>query len=282
MVWYRVYKTYSKPEETGLIVTFLNVGQGDSILITTPGKKNILIDGGSIPKEWSTFDAGKMVVVPYLRKKGIKKLDLVVATHPDIDHIGGLISVLENIHVSAFLDSGTISTTQTYEQLLKLVKKKNIKYKITEQGTLEIDPPIKFDILSPISNTFSNDPNNNSIVIRLEYGKISFLFTADIGELAETLYVKKYGERLKSTVLKVPHHGGTNSSSIPFLNCVMPEVSIISCGRYNPFGHPSGEILKRIERMNTSIYRTDKNGTIIIKTDGERYDILTQRRHYDR
>lgn len=276
MVWYRVYKIYTEPKENGLIVTFLNVGQGDSMLITTPAKKNILIDGGTIPKEWSTFDAGKYVVVPYLRRKGIKKLDLVVATHPDIDHIGGLIDVLKHIYVDTFLDSGTISTTQTYEDLLKLVEKKKIKYEIAKQGNLTIDPSIKFEVLSPISDSFANDPNNNSIVIRLEYGKISFLFTGDIGELAEALYIQKCGDRLRSTILKVAHHGGKGSSSIPFLNCVRPEVAIISCGRNNPFGHPSQERLERIEKMGTAIYRTDKGGAIIVKSNGEKYEVVSK------
>lgn len=271
MVWHRVYKTYTEPQADDLTVTFLNVGQGDSILITTPGKKNILIDGGTIPKEWSTFDAGRFIVLPYLRKRGIKKLDLVVATHPDLDHTGGLIAVLKKTTVDTFLDSGTITTTQTYEDLLKLVEKKNIKYKIAQQGELDIDPSIKLEILSPISDTFVNDPNNNSIVIRLEYGKISFLFTGDIGEIAETLYVQKYGERLRSTVLKIAHHGGKGSSSIPFLNCVRPETAVISCGRNNPFGHPSKDILGRVEKMGIKTYRTDKYGTITIKTDGKEY-----------
>lgn len=274
MVWYRVYKTYSKNNaETGLTVTFLDVGQGDSILITTPAKKNILIDGGTIPKKWSTFDAGKFIVLPYLRERGIKKLDLVVATHPDIDHIGGLIHVLKKIPVDTFLDSGTISTTQTYEDLLSIVEKKNIKYKIAEQGELDIDKSIRLEVLSPISDTFTEDPNNNSIVIRLEYGKISFLFTGDIGQIAESIYVQKYGDRLKSTILKAAHHGGKGSSSVSFLNCVKPESAIISCGKNNPFGHPSEEALERIEKMGIKIYRTDKGGTITIKTDGKEYSM---------
>lgn len=277
MVWYRVFRTYSKPTETGLVVTFLDVGQGDSILITTPGKKHILIDGGTIPKEWSTFDAGKYVVVPYLRSKGIKKLDLVVATHPDMDHVGGLISVLKQIQADTFLDSGTIATTQTYGDLLRLVEKKKIKYKIAGQGEYEIDPSIKLEILSPISEGLTDDPNNNSIVIRMEYGKISFLFTGDIGELAETLYIQKYGDRLRSTVLKVGHHGGGGASTIPFLNCVRPEIAIISCGRNNPFGHPLEETLDRLVKIGARIFRTDRNGTITVETDGERYTILMQR-----
>lgn len=274
MVWYRVIKIYSRPEEKGLIVTFLNVGQGDSILITTPGKKNILIDGGTVPKQWSTFDAGKRVVAPYLRKKGIRKLDLVAATHPDMDHIGGLISVLKHVKIEKFLDSGIISATQTYEELLKLIENKKIRYEIAEQGGLNIDPSITFEILSPLSAKFT-DENDNSIVIKLTYGKISFLFTGDISQSAEKLYVQKYGDKLKSTVLKAAHHGSKNSSSISFLNYVRPEVAVISCGKNNPFGHPAKEALSRLEEIGAKIYRTDQNGNITIRTDGEKYSTST-------
>lgn len=273
MVWFKVFKTYSGAEENGLVVTFLDVGQGDSIFIKTPEKKYILIDGGTIPKEWSRFDAGKYVVVPYLRRRGVKKLDLVVATHPDMDHIGGLIRVLKHFRVDTFLDSGTTATTQTYEDLLKVIEKKKINYQLAEQGEYKIDPSIKLEILSPIGEGFANDPNNNSIVLRLEYNEISFLFTGDIGELAESLYIQKYGDRLQSTVLKAGHHGGEGSSSIAFLNCVLPSIAVISCGRNNPFGHPRRDVLERIRLLGTAICRTDKDGTITIYSDGEKWRI---------
>ena len=277
LVWIRVYETHSIPENKGLTVTFLNVGQGDSILIQTPGKKNILIDGGTYPRQWSTFDAGKMVVVPELKKRHIKKLDLVIATHPDLDHIGGLIAVLKKYPVGLFLDSGTIATTQTYEDLLKIIEKKKIKYKIAKPGKLEIDPEIELEVLSPIDPSFINNPNENSSVIRLSYGKISFLLTGDIGNIAEACYVEKYGNNLNSNILKLAHHGSNSSSSQHFLDHVQPEIAIISCGRNNPFGHPAKDILQRIENINIPIYRTDKSGAISINTDGETYTIETKR-----
>lgn len=278
LIWHRAYQLYSNsgPEQPG--VTFLNVGQGDSILITTPAKKAILIDGGTYPREWSTFDAGKFVVVPYLRRKGIRKLDMVIATHPDLDHIGGLLAVLKHFPVDTFLDSGTISTTKTYEDLLRLVEKKNIKYKIAQKEEIQIEPELTLQILSPISQGFANDPNNNSIVIRLEYGNISFLFTGDITEIAETLYVKQYGEKLKSHILKAAHHGSDSSSSGVFLNYVQPDVAVISCGENNPFGHPSKTVLERFQNMDIDVYRTDLSGHITIATDGKEYQIITQRR----
>ena len=275
LVWYRVHQTYSNPGRSQLTVTFLNVGQGDSILITTPKKKAILIDGGTYPREWSSFNAGKYVVVPYLKKQGIKKLDMVIATHPDLDHIGGLLAVLGYFHIDLFLDSGTISTTQTYEDLLKLIEKKKLKYKIAQQEELQLEPQLTLQILSPISQNFIDDPNNNSIVIKLKYGNISFLLTGDITETAENLYVEQYGKKLKSTILKVPHHGSNSSSSELFLSYVQPETAIISVGKNNPFGHPAKNILERFQNMNIDIYRTDISGHITITTNGEKYKVNT-------
>lgn len=277
IVWYNVYKTYSESETNTLIVTFLDVKQGDSIFIKTPNKKYILIDGGSIPKEWSTFDAGKLVVVPYLKNNGIKKIDYVIATHPDLDHIGGLVSVLKNIEVDTFIDSGTISTTKTYETLLNIIDEKKIKYTIAQRDRINIDSALNIEILSPINKRFLNDANNNSIVIKIKYDNISFLLCADIGKEAETEYVKTYGETLKSDILKVAHHGGKSSTSDIFLNYVQPRIAVISVGKHNAFGHPSEDTLSALKAINADIYRTDQSGAITIKTDGKQYSVLTQK-----
>lgn len=277
-VWQSVYETYSITKQEDLKITFLNIGQGDSILITTPSKKVILVDGGTYPREWSSFDAGKHVVVPYLRKHDIKKLDIVIASHPDLDHIGGLLTVLKHFPVDLFIDSGTISTTQTYEDLLKLIKKKNIKYKIAKKETISIGPQVTLQILSPISEGFSDHPNNNSIVIKLEYGNISLLLTGDITDIAENIYVEKYGKELKSNILKAAHHGSNSSSSQIFLDHVQPETAVISVGKNNPFGHPGKDVIDRFKNMNIDIYRTDESGHITISTDGKTYKILTERR----
>ena len=277
LVWQRVYQIYSAPQEKCLEVNFINVGQGDSILITTPGQKHILIDGGTFPRQWSKFDAGKMVVVPYLKSKHIKKLDLVVATHPDLDHIGGLIAVLRDIPVDLFLDSGTISTTQTYEILLRLIDEKNIKFRIAAPGDISPDPQVTLQVLSPISPAFKNAPNDNSIVIKVLYGNVSFLLTGDITNVAESMYIQKYGEELAVTILKLGHHGSKSSSSGEFLEYTQPEAAIISCGRNNPFGHPSPEVIERLDNMDMPSYRTDQQGTITIKTDGKQYSVYTQK-----
>jgi len=277
VVWHRVYETYrfakSQPQE--LRVTFLDVGQGDGIFITTPLRKSILIDAGKCSSKWSKFDAGRNVVIPYIRKCGIKKLDLVIATHPDSDHIGGLLSVLKSIPADTLLDSGTISTTKTYEKLLTLVGKKHIKYKILKHQAIHLEPDISLQVLSPISKSFINDSNNNCIVMKLIYGNISFLFTCDIIKAAELLYVKKYADQLKCTILKVAHHGSKYSSCSEFLNYAKPDIAVISVSKNNPYGHPSKEAIKRIRKTGARIYRTDKSGSILITTDGKTYKVFT-------
>lgn len=278
IVWQRVWQVYSTTQDNRLRVTFLNVGQGDSILISTPDGKKILIDGGTYPREWSSFDAGRVVVVPYLRRQGINKLDLVIATHPDLDHIGGLLAVLKRFPVAEFIDSGTISSTQTYEDLLRLIEKKKIKYRLAKKNEImNWAEGITAQVLSPISPAFINNGNENSIIIKLTYGQCSFLLSGDIMKMAELLYLQEYGNHLQANILKSPHHGSNSSSTPEFLAAVSPEVVVISCGRNNPFGHPGEEVLKRYKQLGYNIYRTDENGHITVSSDGETYEIKTQK-----
>lgn len=275
IIWQKVLRTYPVGEKT-LTVVFLNVRQGDSIFIETPLGKHILIDGGPCVKEWSSFDAGKNVLIPYLRKHRIRKLDLVVATHPDLDHIGGLLEVVKRIPIKLFLDSGTLSTTYTYEQLLKEIERRKIKYKVAKPGIVKVDPSVTLEVLSQIDDRYRDNPNDNSIVLKLSFGKISFLFTGDITQNAELFLVHHYGNKLSADILKAPHHGSNSSSSLSFLKAVAPKIYIISCGK-NPFGHPHKEVVDRILGLGIKLYRTDKCGHIIIKTDGEKINITTER-----
>jgi len=262
-----------------LVVTFLDVRQGDSIFIRTPGKKTILIDGGSRGNEYSTYDGGYESVVPFLEAYGIKSLDLVVATHPHNDHIGGLIAVLENFPVKSFLDPGLVYASATYEHLLTLVKTKGIAYEVAERGSLiELDPAILLQILAPsqtAGDSFSA-VNNASIVLRLVYRDVSFLLTGDIEREVET-DVLNFGHGIKSTFLKVPHHGSDTSSSEFFVQQVRPAVGIVSVGKYNKFGHPSKEVLERYQAIGTKLYRTDVNGNVTVITDGFAYNVITER-----
>jgi beta-lactamase superfamily II metal-dependent hydrolase len=251
-----------------LTAHFLDVGQGDSELIQFAGK-NILIDGGE-------QDMGPRVS-SYLREHGVKNLDLVIATHPHSDHIGGLLTVLNDFLVKQILDSGQASTSQVYENFLTLIDRKNIPYKIAERGqTINLDPKLKIEVLSPPKTPFSDDLNQNSIVIRVTYGMVSFLFMGDAGFEAEDS-IMAAGYDLKSTVLKVGHHGSSSSTGTTFLSKVQPEVEIIEVGTGNDYGHPAKKTLSALQRTSSTTYRTDINGNIVITTDGTSYSISTQK-----
>jgi competence protein ComEC len=238
---------------------FIDIGQGDSILIQF-ASKNILIDGGD--KEMGER------VVGLLQDKGVKKIDLLVATHPHDDHIGGLISVFKAFQIDEVLDSGQAHTSNTYRSFLGLIEQKNINYIAADSGKkIDLAPGLGIEVLSPPQGDIGDDLNDDSVVLRFIYGDISFLITGDAGQAAEKRMIL-YGYGLDSDVLKVGHHGSKTSTGKAFLGIVTPKVSVISVGAGNSYGHPSSEILKRLEQAGTEIYRTDLNGSVVATTNG--------------
>jgi len=250
-----------------LTAHFIDVGQGDSILLQFNGK-NILIDGG-------TQDMGPRVET-YLRKYGVSSLDLLVATHPHEDHIGGLITILMYLPVKQVLDSGQPHSSPVYETFLTLIDQRNISYNVAQRGQkINLDKDLKIDVLSPPATLFSGDLNQNSIVLKVTYGKISFLLMSDAGTKAESSLISS--GYLKSDILKVGHHGSSSATSSSFLNKVKPAISIIEVGAGNDYGHPTRKTLNALRKIDSKIYRTDINGNIIITTDGTSYCITTQK-----
>jgi competence protein ComEC len=262
-----------------LEVTFLDVDQGDSIFISTPSGKNILIDGGkrAIPP-YSKFDAGKEVVLPFLKNKGVKRIDTLIATHPDVDHIGGLLAVLDsNIQIDRVLDPGHRHTSYTYRDFLKKIerRKETKYYQPRADQVLNWGDEVKVQVLSP-AHLFRGS-NNSSIVIKLEFGDISFLLTGDAEKEAEGEMVSRYGNKLKGTVLKASHHGSRTGSSLNFLKAVNPRVAVISCGKKNKFGHPHKEVMDKLARFKVKVYRTDYQGNITFTTDGKKVWVKTEK-----
>ncbi|MGX2959504.1 S-layer homology domain-containing protein [Peribacillus sp. JNUCC 23] len=244
---------------------FIDVGQGDSILVQTPNGKTILIDGGK-------RSAGDKVVA-YLKKAGVTSIDVLVATHPDADHIGGLISVLESIPVKKVLDSGKTHTTDTYYEYLSLIDTKNISYEVPTTGqNLAIDSSVKVQVLNS-GDQNASDNNDNSIVLKLTYGGISFLLTGDAGIDIENKMISKFD--LKSTILKAGHHGAKTSTSQAFVNAVKPEVTILSYGKDNSYGHPVSEVVSRLKAAGSKLYSTAESGDIAVKTDGKGYTVFS-------
>ncbi|MGE8081451.1 S-layer homology domain-containing protein [Peribacillus loiseleuriae] len=244
---------------------FIDVGQGDSILVQTPNGKTILIDGGK-------RSAGDKVVA-YLKKAGVNSIDVLVATHPDADHIGGLISVLESIPVKKVLDSGKTHTTDTYYQYLSLIDSKNISFEVPTTGqTLAIDTSVKVQVLNS-GDQNASDNNDNSIVLKLTYGGVSFLLTGDAGIDIENKMISKFD--LKSTILKAGHHGAKTSTSQAFVNAVKPEVTILSYGKDNSYGHPVSEVVSRLKAAGSKLYSTADSSDIVVKTDGKGYTVFS-------
>lgn len=256
-----------------LRVTFLDVGQGDSIFIRTPEGMNLLIDGGGTPDygEGAGFDPGEQLVIPYLRHIGVYTLHGVILSHPHHDHLEGLISALKTFKTLAVFDSGQQNPeTPLYSDFLNLIRKKKIPYYVPREGFQLNLGNVKGVFVYPerslLEGTHS-DLDNNSLVLKLEYGKARFFLGGDIQKEAEQKLVQG-SQDLRATVLKVSHHGSKTSSSPEFLSRVLPLVAVISCGKGNPFGHPHHKTVSAFQQMGVSLWRTDLEGAVTVETDG--------------
>ena len=245
-----------------LKVTFLDVGQGDSILIQAPNGKTLLVDGG-------TKSAGTKVV-SYLKGKGVTKIDFVVATHPDADHIGGLISVLNSFKVGTFIDSGKPHTTDTYYELLSLVDSKDIPYVVAKTNqTIPLDSTMKVEVLFADEN--ATDNNDASIVLKATYNQVSFLLTGDADTEIEKIL--RDTKDVKSTILKAGHHGSDTSTSAYFLAEVKPQATILSYGKDNSYGHPHYAVLQNLKAVGSKVYSTAHSGNITVTTNGSTFSV---------
>ncbi|WP_198402139.1 MBL fold metallo-hydrolase [Paenibacillus crassostreae] len=240
-----------------LQVYYFDVGQGDSTLIRTPKDQYILIDGGN-------NNQGKNVV-KYLESLGVKTLDVMIATHPDADHIGGLDDVLKAVDVKSVYAPKVSHTTDTYKDFLLAVKNEGQSIKSVTKGLTIPLTDIAATFLAPV-NTYGDDLNNWSAVLKVTYKNNSFLFAAD-AELESENDMLLDKSNLKADVLKVGHHGSTSSTSKSFIDAVKPKYAIISVGKNN-YGHPNSGILARLTNVKATTYRTDQKGTITAISDG--------------
>ena len=257
-----------------LEMDFLNVGQGDAILIKTPKGQTVLIDGG--PDNKVLEKLGK-----YLTPLQ-KRIDLIILTHPHTDHISGLIEVLRRYDIGLVILSGAEIKTDVYAEFLKATKTNNVQILIAEAGqAIHFDKNLEFDIISPDKNlsslvfnkksesfgTGGNDVNDASIVGKLIYNNFSIMFMGDATSKIENQLLA-YGDNLKSDILKVGHHGSKYSSFTNFLKIVAPKAGIIEVGAKNFYGHPSQAALSRLGMFNVNIFRTDQNGDIRVLSNG--------------
>nr|WP_282446229.1 ComEC/Rec2 family competence protein [Paenibacillus silvae] len=294
---------YQTPQPAGTgVVQFLDIGQGDSTLITTPGGKHILVDGGGTinfggnETSWKTrrdpYEVGAKVVVPLLKKRGIHQLDAVIATHADQDHAGGLQAVLEQIPVKRLMFNGTTSGKEKFDQLLDTATQRQIPLFAIRQGmAYKPDRETTLHFLSPEPDGLPDssgeipvyeNQNAASVVFLLEMAGTSMLFTGDMDAATEqdVLYAIQDGSLAEASmglrplsssspisidVLKAAHHGSKTSSSDAWLQYWNAKAALISAGVNNTYGHPNPEVMKRLEQEGSRIYRTDKMGEVQMK-----------------
>lgn len=251
-------------------VHFIDVGEGDAILIRS-GDTAGLIDGGD---DW----AGERVVA-YLKRQGVTGLEFVMATHPHSDHVGGLAQVLRSLPVRQVYDSGTAYSGLAYKEFLRAVADTRVPYQSVGMGeSLTLGSAVGLRVLAPFEVPELGVPdtaNDRSVVVRLEAGGVTFLFLGDLEARGETRLMRLAGD-LAATVVKVAKHGDRTASSALFLEQVAPRVAVITAGPYNEAGHPHAEVLERLTTLGVRVYRTDRHGTVTLRTDGRNLVVETE------
>lgn len=249
--------------EGNMEVHFLDVGQADSILIKAPTGENMLIDAGN--------NGDSDLVYSYLKEQNVEKLNVVIGTHPHEDHIGSLDTVINNFSVEKVYMPKASSNTKTFKDVLTSIKNKGLKVTSPTPGDTFNLGEAKCTILAPNSSDY-DDTNNYSIVLKVQYGNNSFLFTGDAEDVSENEMLSK-GYDLKADVLKAGHHGSESSTTESFLDAVSPKHAVICVGKDNKYGHPDNVVLERLKSNNINVYRTDESGTIVVTSDGQNITI---------
>jgi len=266
-------QSQSEPNEAdGLLVVFLDVGQGDAIFLRAPSGKTMLIDGGP--------ESAFPVLQDYLDSHGVIGLDAVVASHLHADHIGGLIQLIDVYPVVQFYDPPFDAESETYYDLLDALDENNVPVLSPlayANSFIDWDDEVEIRILSPYSVDYGriDDFNDTSYILRVTYQNTSVLLTGDATQVAEKLALKALPDSyFKADVLKVGHHGSEDATSERFLDAADPSIAVISCGKDNQYGHPDEELLDRLTNRNITIYRTDEDGTVTLLLDGTNVKVI--------
>ncbi|WP_297993293.1 ComEC/Rec2 family competence protein [uncultured Clostridium sp.] len=248
-----------------MIIHYIDVGQGDCILIQV-NNKNLLIDSGP--------STNRKYLLNYLKKINIKKFDYIIATHPHDDHIGNMDTIIKRYNVEKFYSPKVTTSSDTFDSLLSALVDKNLKINVLKKGSSQINlgKNVTLKVLSPSKDFTSDNLNNYSPIIKINFLNNSFLFTGDAETSDENLVLFENND-LKADVLKVGHHGSSTSTSLDFLNSVDPSVAIISVGKNNSYGHPSQKVLSLLDESNIKTLRTDISGNIIVISDGKNISI---------
>ena len=258
-------------KSANLRVTFFDVGQGDGLLVSTPENHHFLIDTGRWL--WHT-DSGKRVIVPELRARGINHLDAILLTHPQADHIGGILSIMKAMPVDTIYNDGQPYNSKLFAHYHELAKKEHDPLQRLYSGRpLSMEPDIRLYVLAP--DPYAHNPNVNdlSLMVKLVYGKTSFLFTGDAERPEEQAAIHDFGRFLDSDVLKVGHHGSSTSSTKSFLDLVTPKIAVVSVGRHNRYGHPDFPAIQRLIHHHAEIHYTALEGAVTVISDGNRVHV---------
>ncbi len=264
--------------QKNLTLTFIDVGHGDSILIEFPKGKKMLIDGGGLHED--RFDIGKNVIAPFLWKKKIRRIDFLVLTHPDPDHLKGLRFIASHFSIGQFWENGGRTDSESFRQLEEtLLREKIERHSLNETSSPQVVRGVEISFLNPPAERPSHGSlpapsllNNSSLVMMIQFKNIRILLAGDIERETEYRMVRE-GYPLNADILKIPHHGSSSSSTLHLLERVNPSYAILSVGERNIGRLPHPEVLKRYQQLGTKIYRTDKHGAITVTTDGEKIEI---------
>lgn len=263
VVWVKIYQFEGSKN---LKVYFLDVGQGDAIFIESPSHGRVLIDGGKNRKVVS--ELGK--ILPFADRR----IDVVIATHPDSDHIGGLPEVVRRYKVGLVIEPGVESDNEIDNELRRRVRERGVETILARRGQVfNFGDGVTLTVLFPDRDVSSWETNDASIVARLDYGESSFLFTGDASLKTEITMMNLGSDLLDVDVLKAGHHGSRTSTSLPFAEVVTPEISVISAGKDNTYGHPHKEVISILESVGSEIRSTALSGTLKFETDGDIYRI---------
>jgi competence protein ComEC len=274
LVFFTVLISYPFPSlSKDLKLTFIDVGQGESILLEFPGHKKMLIDGGGHPE--GTYDMGEQVVSPFLWDKGIKKIDYLVLTHAHPDHLNGLKAVARNFKIGEYWESFSSLESEPYKEFKRLLPS-SISRKRLFRDYSHQEGKVRIEVLHPEKGEIYvyTINNNQSLVLRISYSQVSFLLSGDM-EIDAEKKILEHSTQIKSQVLKSPHHGSYSSSSQGFLDRVSPEIVVISVGEGNRYGFPDQKILERYKKIGAKIYRTDLHGAVEISSDGRTIIVRT-------
>lgn len=261
-----LYKYPVSNSHYDFLVHYIDVGQGDSILIQS-NTKNLLIDAGT-PESSDN-------IIKYLKSQKVKKLNFIIATHPHADHIGGMSKIIETFPIDSFYAPKVTHSNESFKSLLTTLKEKKLHINILSpkhDNNIDLGENTKVEVLSPNNESYDN-VNNYSPFIKISYGETFFLFTGD-GEAESEKEVLETNANIKSHILKIGHHGSSTSSTEAFLDTVDPKIAVISAGLDNSHGHPTHSTLEKLKKRKIKILRTDEDGTIKISSDGKNISLI--------